>query len=347
MEVSRRNFLKLGTSTAAGTFLLGHGMLTTQAMAAAELTSVIYFTSTYQGVLHGAKGFVNHLAESEKGAVAMDFFHSGQLVKADEQLPALRAGSIDLMFHATSYITRSFPVLGITGMPGVVGELYRHPERLKLGSPLFNLINEELAKENLYMLSAGGGILEPEYIWSTEDSQIRSLEDLRGKKVRIASFEATKAAELYQVAAVRLTSSETYLALQRGIVDAAVANIGTVAGRSLYEQISTCYQLPLTAYTVAPFMLRSRWDALDADVKDALQGAAQWYDNNMVAYCNNVVYPEKYWPTTIDAGVEVIQPTESDLTAFNESTHAVWDHWKGVVGKETGDRAIALALGQS
>lgn len=348
MPITRRQVLKYGTFASAGAALFGgQSLFPHRASAATSLTGVTYLPPSYEALTYGSSGFIEHLRENAGDAVTIDFYDSGQLLKADEQLPALRAGSIDFMFHTTSYITRSLPILGITGLPGVVGELYRNPERLAQGSPLFELINQELAKENLYMLSSGGGILEPEYIWSTEASPVRALDDLRGKKIRVVGFEATQALEPYEIAAVRIPSSETYLALQRGTVDAGVFNISTVIGRSLHEQLAFCYQLPTTAFTVAPFMLRDRWDALDDGTKSAMQAAAQWYDDNFISHCNDAIYPEEYWPRVKEAGVEVIEPSEEDRQAFNEGAHTVWNNWKGEVGQEVGERAIALALGEA
>ncbi|SHF81254.1 TRAP-type C4-dicarboxylate transport system, substrate-binding protein [Modicisalibacter ilicicola DSM 19980] len=348
MSFTRRELLKYGTFAGAGVALFGgQHLFARRALAATTLTGVNYITPSYEALSYGSNGFIDYLKEQGGDAVNVDYYHSGQLLKADEQLPALRAGSIDFMFHTTSYITRSLPILGITGLPGVVGELYRHPERLDQGSPLLALINEELAKDNLYMLTAGGGILEPEYIWSTEASPVRSLEDLRGKKVRVVSFEATRALESYDIAAVRIPSSETYMALQRGTVDAGVFNISTIIGRSLQEQLSYCYELPTTGFTVAPFMLRDRWDSLDDGIKSVMQEAAQWYDDNFVSHCNDKVYPEQYWPRVKEEGVEVIAPSEEDIATFNEATHGVWENWKKEVGREVGERAIALALGEA
>ncbi|MCP1367354.1 C4-dicarboxylate ABC transporter substrate-binding protein, partial [Halomonas sp. BBD48] len=81
--------------------------------------------------------------------------------------------------------------------------------------------------------------------------------------------------------------------------------------------------------------------------KEVLQGASQWYSDNFASHCNDVVYPEKYWPAVQEAGVKVVEPSEEDLAAFNDSTHDVWNHWKEQVGQEVGERAIALALGQA
>ena len=63
-------------------------------------------------------GFVNQL-KKHRISMKIDFFDSGTLVKTDEQVPALRAGTIQFMFHTTSYITRTFPILGITGLPSL------------------------------------------------------------------------------------------------------------------------------------------------------------------------------------------------------------------------------------
>lgn len=348
MTITRRQLLKYGTFATAGAALLGgQSLFSRRAMAATNLTGVTYITPSYKALTYGSNGFVDYIAENGGDVLSLDFHDSGQLLTADEQLPALRAGNIDFMFHTTSYITRSLPILGILGLPGVVGELYRNPDRLKQGSPLLELINEQLAEDNLYMLTAGGGILEPEYIWSTEDNPIRSLEDLRGKKIRVVGYEATTALEEYDIGATRIPSSETYQALQRGTVDAGIFNISTVIGRSLHEQLHVCYKLPTTAFTVAPFMLRQRWDALDDDVRDIFEEAAQWYDENFASHCNEDIYPNEYWPMIEEAGIEVIDPSDEDREAFNDGTDAVWEAWFEEVGQEVGERAIALALGEA
>lgn len=346
MDLLRRNTLKLGFGAVALAVAGITGMAPKTAHAGTSLTAVYYITPSYKALSYGPQGFVDQVKANSGGAVSIDYYPAGQLMKADEQLPALRSGSVDLMFHTVSYITRSVPVLGITGLPGVVGELYKHPERLAKGSPLFNLINEALAKENLYMLSAGGGIFEPEYIWSTKAAPIKSIADLKGKKIRVVSFEATQALGHFGASAVRVPSSETYLALQRGTVDAGVFNISTIIGRSLQEQLAYVLKVPATAYTVAPFMLRDKWDKLDAKTKESLEKASTWYDSNFASHANNDIYPNEFWPKVKKAGVEVIEPSKADIDTYDEATHAVWNEWKKQVGEELGNRAIALALGK-
>lgn len=342
MTQSRRGFL--ARSTAILGAALGFGMLAGPALAETTLTGVSYLPPSYKALSYGSAGFVERLDQSD--AIKVDYYDSGKLLKADEQLPALRAGTIDFMFHTTSYVTRSIPILGITGLPGVVEALYENPGRIAKGSPLFELINEELGKENLYMASMMGNILEPEYIWSTSAAPISSIADIGGKKVRVVSFEATKVVEDFGAAAVRVPSSELYLALQRGTVDAAVANISTVIGRSLQEQLGAVYKLPLTAFGIGLFTTTQRWEALSEEEKAAFDEAGAWFEENGARHSNESIYPQEYWPMIEEAGLEIVEPSEEDIAKLDEAAQAVRDAWIEEVGEEVGKRAIALAMGE-
>ncbi|KAF0676087.1 TRAP transporter substrate-binding protein [Profundibacterium mesophilum] len=342
MTRTRRTFLSNTAMLIGGTMFAVFG-LAGSAAAETTLTGVSYLPPSYKALSYGSAGFVERLNESD--AVSVDYYDSGKLLKADEQLPALRAGTIDFMFHTTSYVTRSIPILGITGLPGVVEALYENPGRIAKGSPLFELINEELAKEDLYMASMMGNILEPEYLWSTEGGAVRSIGDMEGKKIRVVSFEATKVAEDFGAAAVRIPSSELYLALQRGTVDAAVANISTVIGRSLQEQLDVVYKLPMTAYGIGLFTTTQRWERLGDAEKAAFDEAAAWFEENGAAQANDTIYVDEYWPMIEEAGLEVVEPSEEELARLDEVAQAVRDAWIEEVGAEVGERAIALALG--
>lgn len=213
-------------------------------------------------------------------------------------------------------------------------------------TPLWKLINDALAKDNTFMLTAGGALLEPEYIWSGA-SKVASLADLKGKRVRIVSFEAEEVLKNYGVAGARIPSSELYLAVQRGTVEATVANIGTVMGRKLYEQVKHCFKIPITGFTISIFFMKDRWDKLPDKVKAAFWDAGKWYEQNSAPFVNKRFYPEKYWPRIVKAGIKVIKPTEKELKDFEEKSQPVWAWWKKQVGEEIGQKAINLALGRA
>ncbi len=340
---TRRQFVKAAGLT-AGSFLLSGGFRGTALGAPPTITGVTYLTPAYEDTFPPIVAFINEL-KKKKELFTIDFFDSGTLVKADEQTSALRAGTIQFMFHTTSYITRTFPILGITGLPSLCGELYAHPERLAMESPLWKVMNDALAKDNTFMLTAGGTVLEPEYIWSGAN-KVSSLADLKGKRVRIVSYEAEEVLKPYGVAGARIPSSELYLAVQRGTVEATVANIGTVMGRKLYEQVKNCFKLPTTAYAIAFFVLKSWWDKQPDNIKAAFWDSAKWWDKNYATVINSKFYPEKYWPRIEKAGIKIFRPTEKEAKDFEEKSQPVWAWWKKQVGEEVGQKAINLALGK-
>jgi TRAP-type transport system periplasmic protein len=310
------------------------------------LTGVSYLPPSYSDLAFGSQGFVDRVNEAGKGVVQLDYHDSARLVSADEQLPALRSGTIDFMFHTTSYVTRSLPILGILGLPGVVGSLYENPDRLRRGAPLFELIVAELEKQGITCLSLGGGIMEPEYVWSIESAPIRSLDDIDGKKIRLVSFEASAALEHFGAAPVRVPSSELYIALERGTVDAAVANISTINGRSVQEQVRYAYRLPVTAFGIGIFLTTQRWNALSEETRQVMMQAAEWFDEESARAANEDWFRDQYWPAFQEGGLEVIEPTEAELAEFGAVNADVRQVWLDEVGAEVGEQAIALALGE-
>lgn len=343
MTIDRRKFLAATGALSAGA---AFGLPTGSARAQQMLTGVTYLPPSYEDLAFGSQGFVDYVNEKHGDTVKIDFYDSGRLLSADEQLPALRSGNIDFMFHTTSYITRSLPILGVIGLPGVVGPLYDNPDRLKRGSPLFELMNQELKKQGLTALSFGGGIMEPEIIWSTGNPGIRTLEDIDGKRVRVVSFEATKAIEDFGGAAVRIPSSELYLALQRGTVDAAVATISTINGRSIQEQVKQALRIPVTGFAIGIFVQTDRWEAMDDGVKSAMTEAAEWFDTHSAKAANEDYYTKQYWPKFKELGIEVIEPDQATLDRFATVSENVREAWIGEVGEEVGKKAIALAMGE-
>lgn len=345
MKLDRRSFLKGSAAVATGIAINGMPVFVNTAQAAQSITGVSYLTPTYKALMYGINGFVKQLKKAGGDAIDVKFYGSGTLVSADQQVSALRSGAIQFMFHTSAYISRAFPILGITGLPMLVEALYEHGDRLDIGTPLFDLMNEQLAKNNLYMMTAGGGVMQPEYLWS-RNFELKDVGDLDGKRVRVVGFEASEVLQHFGAAPTRIPSSEVYLALQRGTVDIMVGNISTILGRKLEEQLKYCYKLPISAWTEGAYMLKSHWDKLDPTVRKAFEVASKWCDANYARTVNNDIYPNEYWPRIKKAEIKIVDPSKDSMNKFSEAAQVVWGKWKSSVGDDVGQKAIDLALGK-
>ncbi len=343
---SRRQFIKkLGLSTAAFMVSSVYPFARSSIAANTIFRGTSFLPPAYRAIRYGIDGFVENFKQLAPASMNIEFFDSGTLMKADGQLPGLRVGTIQFMFHSSTYIADEFPILGIIELPGICNHLYEHGERIAMGSPLWKLINDELAKDNLFMLSAGGGIIEPEYIWSS-DTKVASLSDLKGKKCRIVSPVATELLKRFGVTGIRLPSSQILLNLQRRSIQAVLSPVNTVVARNLQGHLRYCYQLPVTGATHGIFMLRETWDQMAKTEKEALWQAGQWYDQNQGQMGYKKIPKEEYWSTITKAGIEIIQPTQKEQDVFVENARPNWLSWKKQVGEEVGQRAIDLALGK-
>ncbi len=346
MNKKRRQLIKAAGISGISFLLSGIGPYRELARAGKPVfKGVTYMPPAYRALRFGIDGFVEELKQNVPDGMKIDFYDSGTLMKADAQLSALKEGAIQFMFHATTYISQFFPILGITGLPGVCEHLYEHGERLAMESPLWKIINEELAKDNLFMLTVGGGLLESEYIWSRE-KKITRLSDLKGSRCRVVGYEASELLKKLGAIPIRIPSSQTYLALQRGSVDTLIASINTVIARNLQDQLRFCYKLPVTAVGVAIFLLKSTWDAMSEPEKAALWQASQWYDQNQGKNGYKKIPNEQYWPVITNAGIQIDEPLIEEQDIFLRQAQPIWDWWIKQVGDSTGRKAIDLALGK-
>jgi TRAP-type C4-dicarboxylate transport system substrate-binding protein len=305
-----------------------------------------YLSPAYKGLRYGVLGFVEQLQRNARDVLRVELFDAATLMKADEQLSGLREGAIQFMFHTTTYMTEEFPILGIIELPGVSEHLHEHGKRLAMGSALWKLINAELAKNNLFMLTTGGGTMEPEYIWSGR-KRIASLADLEGARCRVVSNAAKELVTSFAATAVRIPSEEIHLALLRGTLDAILAAIDTVVARNLHESLRCCFLLPVTAAASAVFFLRDVWEKMPDREKAAFWKAGRWYDENQSTTGYKKIPQDEAWPVVRKAGIELVRPSKADAEAFARGSQSTWASWRRKVGEELGRQAIDLALGKA
>lgn len=342
---TRRRFLRIAAMGGAAFGLLGiepiRGFIYADT---ATYKGASYLPPAYKELRFGTLGFVERL--QKKAPDRVEFYDSASLMKADEQVRGLRVRSIQFMVHTSTYITQEFPILGVIELPGICEQLFQHGELLAMESPLWKLINDELVRDNLFMLSCGGGVIEPEYVWSG-NKKVLSLADLQGKRCRVVSPWATQFLKGLGAGSVRIPSEEIFFSLQRGAVDGVVANVNTVCARNLYQRLHFCFQAPITTATIAIFMLKDVWDKMPGQDKAAFWEAGKWYDENQCKIGFKKLTQEAVWPVIKGSGMLIIEPSASETAIMRKKAGPVWASWRNRVGEALGQRAIDLATGNA
>jgi len=123
----------------------------------------------------------------------------------------------------------------------------------------------------LYVHAHGPGIL-------ASKKSVKSLEDLKGLKVRATGLSAKVVASLGGVP-VAMSQPETYEALQKGVVEATLCPIETLKGWKQGETIQYVVDSSAIGYTTAMFVVmnKDKWNQLSPDLQTIFTAVSQEY----------------------------------------------------------------------
>jgi TRAP-type C4-dicarboxylate transport system substrate-binding protein len=298
-----------------------------------------YIPPSYKDLFPVIKGFADYVNEHGKGKVHIDHFHSGTLLKSEELIPGLMQGTADIILQVDSVIMGTYPILGIMELPFLYKDMEASYEKLKIGSPLYKLINQELAKKNLFMVATWPIIHE--YIW-TKDKPIRKPDDLKGLRIRTAGRVEAMVIKALGGASTTTSSAELYEALKRGTVDGAMCVETTVTSRGLQDTIGYVTKASFASYNAQIYMRLDKWQSLPPDIQKLFIEAGKVYGKGVIEHA--VPYWDKEtWPMIRKAGVKEIVLTKEEQQEFKKRVLPVWDWWKGLLPPGVGEKAIKLA----
>jgi TRAP-type C4-dicarboxylate transport system substrate-binding protein len=109
-----------------------------------------------------------------------------------------------------------------------------------------------------------------QYLWSK--FLVNSLDDLKGKKVRIFAKSQADFFQALGAEPVSIPLAEVYTALERGTVDAVVTGPESGAGLKLNEVVGHVTDLQLGVGAGFVVVSRRSWDTLPADLKKVVEG---------------------------------------------------------------------------
>lgn len=202
-----------------------------------------------------------------------------------DSLRVLQQGVLDSMFLLPYYLTRDLPMLGVFAPHGV---MMQPEDNFKIIEVQRRIADELFAKAGVVPAAPmflGDSNLRDLVVVSKRP--VTSLDDLKRMKVRHFTRDGVAAFNRLGIPTQNLPSSELYLALKTGVVDAAVYGNVYIRSQSIYE--TTCcitYLHPTTAaYPATLAFSPAAWGKLDDKLKRVVQDAAKLeYDRSVAAW---------------------------------------------------------------
>jgi TRAP-type C4-dicarboxylate transport system substrate-binding protein len=206
------------------------------------------------------------------GALRFDIHPNSSLMKTVPQFSALRKGALDLSLYPTSYAGGEIAELNLTFMPAIVttysqGFAWKNAD---IGHELTSLLESKGVKIVTWVWQSGG-------IAARRAPIIRPA-DANGVKLRGGSREMDAMFKAAGAAVATMPSNELYIAMQSGVVDAAVTSSTSMISFRLEE---TSRHLTSAGgrsffFVFEPLLMsKAVFDALSADEQKAILAAGE------------------------------------------------------------------------
>lgn len=157
---------------------------------------------------------------------------------------------------------------------------------------------------------------------------IRTLADLKGKRLRIGSSQLAKLAEFIGAVPVQIGGNAVAEALSKGVIDGSLNEWNFVATFKIDEVVRNHLVLPMGAIAVMVPMLKSKYDSLPPQAKaaiDRLSGEALARRFGTHVDSVNEASRERVSKSGKNT---VIIPTAAELEAWRKATEPVTDAWR-------------------
>jgi TRAP-type transport system periplasmic protein len=180
-----------------------------------------------------------------------------------ELVRVTRSGLVDIGDIILSYVAGDVPAIEGVDLPGLFPDFETSVKAHVAFMPAIKKSEDKL-----------GGVVLGAYLWPSQyifsRKPIKSPADLKGLKVRVYGTAQTEFARALGMEAVSIAFAETYTALERGTVDAAIT--GTYPGFSLKFYEVSKYLVDVNHGPVAGTLVVSKrtWDRLSPELRATL-----------------------------------------------------------------------------
>lgn len=242
-----------------------------------RLSYSIFFPATHIQT-RTAMEWAREIESRSSNRVSIAIYPFGSLTKPEQCWQGMLSGISDLGMSCFSYTPGRFPLLEALDLP------LGWPDGLaatRVATALAAKYDpaELRGAKLLYVHAHGPGVL------ATREP-VASLEDLRNRRIRGTGLSAG-IISLLGATPVGMPQSETYDALQKGVVEGTFCPVETLNGWKQGEVVQHIVPVPSVGYTTAMFvaMNREKWDALPPDLQQIfLDVSAEFIDRHGLAW---------------------------------------------------------------
>ena len=281
------------------------------------------------------------LVDESNGRINLEIYTTGQLGNADEQYSIASSGTADIALGVHGYTSGKFPLTSVSDLPFVFSSAVEGSQVLQQLYSEFSDLQEEHAETVPLWFFTG----ELNQILSTKE--IKSLEDLKGLKVRSPSQTMNKVLEELGAIPVSMSVTDIYESLSKGVIDAAMAGLSTVNEMKLHEVIDYITIVNISSSSMFVTMNKNVYEnIMNESDKELLLHLAE--DNSQLSGKVFDQSSKDGLETAKNEGIQIYEIPEEELSRWKDRTQPIIGNWidnmnsRNLPGQEIYDRLKAL-----
>lgn len=270
------------------------------------------------------ESFAADVADLTDGSLTIDVFHGGSLNLKDNDVARwLPRGAVQMGLVWANYLGRDVPALNAVMIQGSVGS----PEELITALPEIQEIYAEVLGE---MDIVPTGFMALPLLKASifcREKPVRTLEDLRTRKLRVWSNDQVETFTKLGVSAQIVGQNDLYVALQTGVVDCTVYPALFAHTISLNEVAKyASYLYPVAGVPYVLGASQGAWDGLTDAERDAVSTAAARVWERTNEYSKAEENEQAARAKLTDQGVTFLDAfSDEDRAAFLDAASSTWE----------------------
>ncbi len=296
--------------------------------------------------------------EACKGKVKITTYPAESLFKAREVIEATVGGVADIAWVQVGYFAASFPLTSVMSLPFLCLDSGKIDGKERSGGAVNSHILQELYETFPEVQAEWKNVkclfvhcTDPYKLFTTK-KPVRTMDDLRGLKLRELAGPPTEMWKLLGASPMMLPAPDIYEAASKGVIDGNNAPWAMVATYKLFEVFKYWTAAPTSAGQFAIIMNAGTWNKLPPDVQKAIMsvsgysGAQFAGDGGWGFEARDIVLE-----AAKKAGytLEKIDVTPAEFAKWKEiAGKPLWDKWvkdmeaKGLPGQKVLDKTLSL-----
>lgn len=286
------------------------------------------------GQVMALKPWLKQIEESTNGKVKFKVYYSQTLNKGPDTWKAVKDGIADMgwCFHAYwRGMTSLSDVISLPALPFITSE--EASEALQRLYEKFPQVRNQYRDNHILFLYTTSP-----YFLITTKKQVKTLEDLKGLKIRMMGGPSTEQMKALGGVPVSVSMPDNYMSLQKGVTDGMGAPWEAVNSFRLYEVVkyyTTGTNFPVLYFSIA--MNKKKWNSLPEDVQDAITAvsgikAARFWGRNFFDIAKEACL-EKAKKEGFEANIYQL-PEKEQARWLEVGGKPVWDNWLARMKKE-------------